>query len=917
MARGCFATRPACPRFADPLHVWAFAAESPVGLVPLSIPLSSLTIGGMTGVWPLVGRGEELDVISAVLARAGEHRGVVIAGPAGVGKSRLAREALTAAAALGWTVRWIVGTVSARAIPLGAFAQWTDDLDGNPLALVRQVISAIASGAGAAPVLVAVDDVHLLDELSAFVLHQMVLRGAATVVATLRSGETVSDVLGALWRDGHLRRLELQALSRAEIAHVLEQVLGDPVNDAVAQRMWELSRGNPLFVRQLVEQERAAGRLVADDGRWCWNGPVQVSPSLIDLVELQIGAVGDAVGEVVDLVAIGEPLRLGTLAAAVDADALEAAERQGLITVSRLGDADTVQVGHPLYAEVRLARCGQLRRRRLRGRLASAMTGSEVTAAADPVRLGLLWLESDLSADPSVLLAAAEAAFLRLDLDNAQRLAAAAVTAGADVTARLLHAHSLVLLNRGGEATTILESFGSEDLPTPLWAQTVHSRAANLMFPLGRPDASWAVIDGALVGASDELTAELLAFRAVQLAFAGRPAEVPPLLATIDLDAVAPLPALVGYWAHVIALGDLGRPREAARAAACGYARAATSPTAAYQGVRLSEFHVDALVLGGDVGAALAAADRTYQLCVDVPGMPHSLATALAGMAALGSGDLIAAHQRLSAAVRDFAKITGVSGALYRFSILLVEVLARSGRVAEAETAAEQMRAGRHPSFVRVQADATLAQAWVAAAGGRAGRARQLAARAAEFARHHQQWAREVLCLQTATSFGDTTVAARLGELSGVVQGARAPLASRYATALAATDGPALAKVSDDFEAMGDRLAAADAAASAAAAFTLADRRGSALTAATRSRRLAADCAAVLQPRLQAADLPVKLSSRERETAALAAQGLHNDAIAEALAISTRTVEGHFYRACTRLGLTRTQLIDLIAAHTP
>ena len=47
--------------------------------------------------WPLVGRAEELERLSRV-RRAGDVLGVVLSGAAGVGKSRLAREALAAAA---------------------------------------------------------------------------------------------------------------------------------------------------------------------------------------------------------------------------------------------------------------------------------------------------------------------------------------------------------------------------------------------------------------------------------------------------------------------------------------------------------------------------------------------------------------------------------------------------------------------------------------------------------------------------------------------------------------------------------------------------------------------------------------------------------------------------------------------------
>jgi len=70
--------------------------------------------------WPLTGRAEELAVIADVLCPDGPYAGVVIAGPAGVGKTRLAREALALAAERGWAVRWVAGTTAAQSIPLGA-----------------------------------------------------------------------------------------------------------------------------------------------------------------------------------------------------------------------------------------------------------------------------------------------------------------------------------------------------------------------------------------------------------------------------------------------------------------------------------------------------------------------------------------------------------------------------------------------------------------------------------------------------------------------------------------------------------------------------------------------------------------------------------------------------------------------------
>jgi hypothetical protein len=129
-------------------------------------------------------------LISGLTRRRDGPAGVVLAGAAGVGKTRLAREALAAAGQRGFLTRWAVATASARALPLGAFAATLGVIGPDSARLVGQASEALLAGAGRAGVIVGVDDAHLLDELSATVVHQLVLRRAATVVLTLHTGET-------------------------------------------------------------------------------------------------------------------------------------------------------------------------------------------------------------------------------------------------------------------------------------------------------------------------------------------------------------------------------------------------------------------------------------------------------------------------------------------------------------------------------------------------------------------------------------------------------------------------------------------------------------------------------------------------------------------------------------------------------
>ena len=83
------------------------------------------------------------------------------------------------------------GASSARAIPLGAFSAWAPSGVTDTVQLVRGVIESLTSAPSATKVVLGVDDVHLLDDLSTFVVHQIVRAALAKVVLTVREGEPI------------------------------------------------------------------------------------------------------------------------------------------------------------------------------------------------------------------------------------------------------------------------------------------------------------------------------------------------------------------------------------------------------------------------------------------------------------------------------------------------------------------------------------------------------------------------------------------------------------------------------------------------------------------------------------------------------------------------------------------------------
>ena len=116
--------------------------------------------------------------------------GAVLIGPAGVGKSSLARLAAERLGPRFARVGWVTGTASAGAVPFAAFSHLIDVPDtGKTAAVLRGAREALADG-----LLLVVDDAHLLDKLSATLVYQLAVGGAARLIVTVASGDRKSVV---------------------------------------------------------------------------------------------------------------------------------------------------------------------------------------------------------------------------------------------------------------------------------------------------------------------------------------------------------------------------------------------------------------------------------------------------------------------------------------------------------------------------------------------------------------------------------------------------------------------------------------------------------------------------------------------------------------------------------------------------
>jgi DNA-binding CsgD family transcriptional regulator len=861
--------------------------------------------------WPLIGRSKGLRTIEAAIV-ASDVSGIVVCGAAGVGKSRIAREALSAAVSQGCEGRWVVGTSSARAIPLGAFTAWAKPDVTDTLQLLRGVMESLTAASSGVTVVLGVDDVHLLDDLSVFVLHQIVQRRAAKVVLTVRDGDPIPAAVQEIWAVGQFDRLDLQPLSLEETTALLSATLNGPVDPEAAQRLWNLTRGNVLYLRNIVEQEVADGRIMRQHGYWRWLGDPVMPPGLLDLIESRIGALPAPVSHVVDAVAVGEPIELAHLRRIADPAAVEEADSRALITLEPTVGGVQVRVAHPLYGEVRRRRAATTRLRRLRG-----LVVAELTAADDRddiqvvVRRATLSLDSDLTPDADLFVQAAHGAVWLADLPLANRLAEAAVRAGAGPEPNLLRAHALSWLGRGEEADAVLAEIRTDQLTDGERARLAFLRASNMLWALGDPTRAKEIIDDASRTTSPQARSYIDAFLTVYWFAVDEPDAA---MHASESLALGDLPAVVGAeiaWVLADISAGAGRTTEAVSVADAGYTAAARSFDAPHMRFNIADAHVSALLLAGRIAEALDVAERVRLQAADLPGAAQMLGAAVAGRAALGAGRLHSAGALFEQAAVGLSA-THALGWGYRYHVPRASALAMCGSTAEAANALAALDTQRRP-FRLLDYERSLARAWLAAGQGAVSEAITILLSAAERASAKGQFAAEVLCLQTATQFGDRSGSRRLRDLEAIVEGPRVGVAARFSAALSAGDAAELAAVSEEFERMGDLVAAVDAAAHAALTYRSQGLRGSTLGCATRADALAEQCGGAWTPARRQASEPVPFTDREREIVMLIGEGLSNRAVAERLTLSIRTVESHIYRAMAKTGTTtRDELAALL-----
>ena len=402
------------------------------GIAPAAAALPVMAwpapLAAAIGRHPLIGRHTELAFLERCWREAveGQRALVLLAGDAGIGKTRTAAELARRAHDEGAVVLygrfdeqtlapyqpvvemvrgWSAGAsldglrerLGARASELGIllpeFGPPPADHARPQLAAIDgdaqryrffDAVAALISEIGAeAPVVLVFDDLHWADRPTLQLLHHLVRAPAprrALFLGTFREPEVgvshpLQELIGDLRREGTLRRLELAGLAESEVAELVAELAAEQASAGFVRALHGETEGNPFFIEEVVRHVRETA---GDLGEETALEQAGVPDGVREVTARRLRRLGEDAREAMIVAAvIGREFDFDVLETVsdVEGDALVAVLEQGVDArvLREAGRVGRYAFTHALVRATLYDSVSQLRRARLHGRVGEAI----------------------------------------------------------------------------------------------------------------------------------------------------------------------------------------------------------------------------------------------------------------------------------------------------------------------------------------------------------------------------------------------------------------------------------------------------------------------------------------------------------------------------------------------------------------
>ncbi|MGW8358673.1 LuxR C-terminal-related transcriptional regulator [Streptomyces wedmorensis] len=871
----------------------------------------------------LVGREMMLSRIKAELA-ASDRAGVVLAGDAGSGKTRLLQETSAIVQEQSGRSLTVHAGPSTQARPLQALA--------GAMASAGLPIPQTAAEAGGVisrehrrrPLLVCVDDAHFLDPATGALLAQLARERRCLLTLTLTDNLPTSHEVLGLWKDGWLCRLPVTTLSESQLVAVCNELLPQPVEFTTAARFAILAQGHLVVLRELISNALESGILTRNThGMWADSGD-HVGARLQQLIAPRTEALSETGKLALEALSLAQTLPLTAALQIADSTAWEELESHALAQVEEGPETAEIGLANRLVGRVTAWNVPALRRRRLLRQLLDAFSPDQHPGRRE-VRFTLWRHETGQDVAEGELLASARRAWWSRDWTTAHALAEAAWRSHGSPAAGLLFSKILSHEGRQAQAHSVLDALASSPDPqVAVAAQSISSRAKIMRSlpvaeeigePLGLlPDALTCSpqkpdMRSAHTLVSSDLDKAVHAFISGDCRTAWGAAQ--PLLDDSD-----PLRVAVAGAVALPALLKMGRPKDCLGIAprlqwAMQNLEAADLPDYEILNIPVLTCYAE-----GITGRRTQAVARLRTLAREAAASRN---TTLASRAGLVLARLLFEQGDVAEAHRLFCSAGGND------DLPLVQQFSRAGEVITALHLGEahlkeaaQLRLEPYVNDGPRPVDIDLALAACDMHDGRRQSAVKRLTEAGRSALEHGALGELSYVVHALTRIGHSETATVLcAPESQDIQGTVDRIRIAFAKAVAAGSAKDVAMCAEMFEQAQTPLYAAEAWAVASRLRQLAHEPRMATAAARRCAKARRGYHGFPTFLLYAVEEREPLSNREKEIALLAAAGHTSQEIAQRLVVSPRTVDNHLYRIYRKLGVdNRRALRTLLNQHS-